>query len=141
MLLERDAPIFDHITNDDHIDLITYIYKAAGGSYPSNSAKDLIRDGFSPIATSLKLFQEHLLSSTEVFHELLEKIWYKDDFFKSIAHYADLEFLVAFLNKVVNKEIVLRRNDLNTLSYELNMVGRKGLKELTDKIDKLNEES
>lgn len=140
LLLEWDAPIFDHITFDDHIELICSIYSAGGYSYPSRAAEALIRDGFKPITTSLKLFQEHLLSSAEVFHRVLEKIGSKDDFFKSIAHYAYLEFMVAFLNKVVDKEIVLRRNDLNTLSYELNKAGRKGLDELTDKIDKMNEE-
>ncbi|WP_419885710.1 TIGR02391 family protein [Paenibacillus sp. B-A-8] len=139
LLLEWDARIFDHITFDDHIELICSIYKAAGSAYPSRVADTLIRDGFKPMTTSLKLFQEYLLSSAEVFHELLEKIWWKDPFFESIAHYADLEFLVLFLNKVVNKEFVLIRPNLNSLSYELNRVGRKGLEELTDKIDKMNE--
>lgn len=141
LLLKWDAPIFDHITYDDHINLVCSIYKAVGYSLPSRAAEALIRDGFKPITRSLKLFQEHLLSSAEVFDRLLEKIWWKPEFFKSIVNYADLEFLVAFLNKVVNKEIVLRRNDLDTLSYELNNVGRKGLEELIHKIDKMNEES
>jgi len=140
LLLKWDARIFDHITFDDHIELICSIYLAGGYSYPSRAAEALIKDGFKPITTSLKLFQEHLLSSAEVFHSFLEKIGSKDDFFKSIAHYADLEFMVAFLNKVVDEEIVLRRNDMNNLSYELNKAGRKGLDELTDKIDKMNEE-
>lgn len=141
LLLEWDETLLDHVTDDDHIELITYIYKAAGGSYPSNSAVDLIKGGFKPIARSLKLFQKHLLSSPELFHEILEKIWWKDAFFRSIATYADIEFLDAFLNKVVDREFVLNRSDLNNLSYELNHVGRTGIRELTDKIDKMNKES
>jgi hypothetical protein len=140
LLSEWNAPIFDHIDHDDHINLICSIYKAAGYSYPSRDAESLIRDGFTPIIMSFKLFQEHLLSSAEVFNDLLEKIWWKEAFFKSIAHYADLEFMVAFLNKVVDKEIALRRNDLDTLSRELNRAGRDGLVDLTDKIAKINEE-
>ncbi len=140
LLLEWNAPIFNHITYDDHINLICSIYKAAGYAYPSRVADALIREGFTPITTSLKLFQEHLLSSAEVFNELFEKIWWKEAFFKSIAHYADLEFMVTFLNKVVDKEIVLGRNDLETLSDELNRAGREGLEDLTDKIYKMNEE-
>ncbi|MFB6365838.1 TIGR02391 family protein [Paenibacillus elgii] len=46
LLLEWDAAILDHVTNDDHIELICSIYHAAGGSYPSRSAETLIRDGF-----------------------------------------------------------------------------------------------
>ncbi|MBW7474304.1 TIGR02391 family protein [Paenibacillus oenotherae] len=141
LLLEWDETLLDHVTDDDHIELITYIYKAAGGSYPSNSAVDLIKGGFMPITRSLKLFQEHLLSSPEVFHRLLEKIWWRPEFFKSIVNYTDLEFLVALLNKVVDREFVLNRPDLNSLSYELNHVGRKGIAELADKIDQMDKES
>jgi uncharacterized protein (TIGR02391 family) len=137
LLLEWNAPIFDHIDFEDHINLICSIYKTAGSSYPSREAEALIRAGFTPIITSLKLFQEHLLYSTDVFNDLLEKIWWEEAFFKSIAHYADLEFMVAFLNKVVDKEIVLSRNNLNTLSRELNRAGRE---ELIDMIAKMNEE-
>ncbi|WP_164984980.1 TIGR02391 family protein [Ammoniphilus sp. CFH 90114] len=140
LLLEWNAPIFDHITYDDHINLICSIYKAAGYSYPSRAAQSLIREGFTPMITSLKLFQERLLSSDEVFHELLEKIWWKEAFFKLIAYYADLEFMVTFLNKVVDKEIVLGRIYLETLSDKLNRAGREGLEDLTDKIYKMNEE-
>ncbi|CAM3932198.1 TIGR02391 family protein [Paenibacillus lactis] len=140
LLLEWYAPIFDHITFDDHIELICSLYKAAGYSYPSRVADALIRDGFKPVTTSIKLFQDHVLSSAEMFNELLEKIWWKEAFFKSIAHYADSEFLVAFLNKVVDKEFVLNRPELNSLRHELNRAGRKGLEELTDKINRMNEE-
>ncbi|MBT2765916.1 TIGR02391 family protein [Paenibacillus sp. ISL-20] len=138
LLLEWNAAIFDHITYDDHIELITYIYKAAGYTRPSQVAEGLIRDGFKPITKSLKLFQENLLFSTEVFREVLKKVWWEDAFFKSIVNYADLEFLVPFLNKVVDKEFELTPRDVNNLSYELNRAGRKGLEGLTDKIDKLN---
>lgn len=140
LLLEWDETLLDYVTNDDHIDLITYIYKAAGGSYPSHSAEELIRSGFKPVVRSLRLFQEHMLSSAEVFNELLEKIWWRDDFFKSIAQYSEIEFMRAFLNEVVNKEIVLRRNDLDTLSQALNRAAREGLEDLTDMINKMNEE-
>ncbi|WP_060628799.1 TIGR02391 family protein [Paenibacillus peoriae] len=139
LLLEWDAPIFDHIIFDDHIELICSIFKAGGYSYPSREAEALIRNGFKPLTTSLKLFQKHLLSSDETFHRVLERIGSKDDFFKSIVHYADLEFMIAFLNIIVDKEIVLSGNDLNTLDYELNRIKRKGLRELTDKIEKMNE--
>ncbi|MEC0249346.1 TIGR02391 family protein [Paenibacillus chitinolyticus] len=140
LLLEGNATILDHITDDDHIELICYIYKAAGSSYPSHSAEVLIRNGFKPITKSLKLFQAYLLSSTEIFYGVLEKIWWKDAFFKSIVNYAELEFLVPLLNKIINNEIVLMRPDLNTLSNELYRAGR-GIEELTDKIDKMNEGS
>lgn len=139
LLLEWNEPILDNITHDDHIELISSIYKAAGYSYPSWVAEALIKDGFKPILTSLKLFQEHLLSSDEVFHTVLEKIWWSGTFFKSIVNYSELEFLIAFLNKVADMEIVLSRNDLNTLSYELNRIGRDGTSELTDKIKKMNQ--
>ncbi|MCY9578731.1 TIGR02391 family protein [Paenibacillus alvei] len=141
LLLEWDETLLDHVTDDDHIELITYIYKAAGGSYPSHSAEDLIRGGFKPIARSLRLFQKHLLFSAEVFHELLEKIWWKDAFFRSIVNYADIDFLVVFLNKLVDRELVLNGSDMNNLSYKLNHVGRTDIKELTDKINKMNKES
>ncbi|OME71499.1 TIGR02391 family protein [Paenibacillus odorifer] len=140
LLLEWHAPFFDHINNDDHINLICAIYKAAGSSHPSRDAETLIRERFMPIKMSLKLFQDHLLSSNEVCNELLEKIWWSDAFFRCIAHSGDLEFMVAFLNKVISKEIVLGRNDLDTLSRELNRAGREGLEELTDKIYEMNKE-
>lgn len=140
LLLDWNASIFEYIYYDDHINLICSIYKAAGSSHPSRDAEILIRECFMPIKTSLKLFQERLLSSNEVFNELLEKIRWNDAFFRLIAHSGDLEFMVVFLNKVVSKEIVLRRNDLDTLSRELNRAGRKGLEDLTNKIDKMNEE-
>lgn len=139
LLLEWDAPIFDHITFDDHIELICSIYRAAGGSYPSRSAETLIREGFKTVTKSLKVFQEHLLSSAEVFHTVLEKIWFSDAFFKSIVNYGEEEFLIALLNKVVNKEFHLQRNDLDTLSRELNRADRKNTSELTSKIEEMND--
>ncbi|MEC0244160.1 TIGR02391 family protein [Paenibacillus dokdonensis] len=140
LLLEWNASIFDHITYEDHVELICAIYKAAGFRLASRDAETLIRERFVPIKTSLKLFQERLLSSNEVFNELLEKIWWNDAFFRLIAHSGDLEFMVAFLNKVISKEIVLSRNDLDTLSRELNRAGREGLEELTELLYQMNEE-
>ncbi|MFC6330995.1 TIGR02391 family protein [Paenibacillus septentrionalis] len=140
LLLEWDTPIFEHITFDDHLELIYAIYTAGGYSYPSRAAEALIKNGFKPISSSLKLFQEHLLSSAEVFNSVLKKIGSRDNFFKSIAHYADLDFKIRFLNKVVEKEFVLSKHELNTLSYELNSTGRKDLKEIAEKIEKMNEE-
>ncbi|WP_052452938.1 TIGR02391 family protein [Paenibacillus polymyxa] len=139
LLLEWNAPIFDHITFDDHIELICSIYKAGGNTHPSREAVALISNGFRRLSTSLKLFQKHLLSSAEIFDRVLERIGSTDDFFKSIVRYADLKFMVTFLNKVVDKELVLSRNDLNILDYELNRTKREGLRELTDKIEKMNE--
>lgn len=140
LLLEWNATIFDHIDYDDHINLICAIYKAAGSSYPSRDAETLIRERFMPIKTSLKLFQERLISNNEVFNELLEKIRWKESFFRLISHSGDLEFMVAFLNKVISKEIVLRRNDLDTLSQELNRAEREGLEDLTELIYQMKEE-
>lgn len=137
---EKDTAILDHVTHEDHIKLICSIYKAIGYPHPSRDADRLIREGFKSVKTSLNLFQDYMLSSSEVFNELLEKIWFEDAFFESISHYADSEFLFAFLNKVINKEIVLIRKDLNTLSDELYKAGREGLDELANKIHKMNDE-
>ncbi|GKS12939.1 hypothetical protein YDYSY3_39390 [Paenibacillus chitinolyticus] len=140
LLLEWDATIFDHITLDDHIDLIFAIYSATHGYYPSYSAQNLVRDGFRPITKSFELFQENMLSNTEVFRRMFKKISYKDNFFRMITHYSDLEFMVAFLNKVVDKDILLRRNELDDLSCELNRAEREGLEVLTHKITKMSNE-
>ncbi|MGE6577396.1 TIGR02391 family protein [Paenibacillus xylanexedens] len=140
LLLEWNDIIMDHITTDDHIDLICSIYRAAGYMHPSKLAQELIREGFKPFTISLKLFQDHLLSSAEVFDNLLQRIWWNESFFKLSARYADTEFLSAFLNKVINKEIELEQPDLNWLSNALNREERKDIEELTDKIAKMREE-
>ncbi|MEC0125499.1 TIGR02391 family protein [Paenibacillus pabuli] len=140
LLLELDSSIFELITFEEHIELICAIYKTICGKFKSHSALALIEDGFEPITKSLKLFQNHLLSSDEALQSVLKKIECNDDFLRSITHNSGLEFMVAFLQKVVDNEFVLRRNDLSSLSYELNRVGKKGLEELTEKINTMNEE-
>ncbi|WP_215160701.1 TIGR02391 family protein [Paenibacillus sp. ISL-20] len=141
LLLEWDETLLDHLIHDDHVELICSIYKAAGGSYPSRSAGTLISNKFNKVSKSLKVFQEYMLSSDDAFYEVLEKIWFSDDFIKSIVKYGEEEFLITFLRKVIDKEFHLKRHDLNTLSYELNRAGIQNIFELADKVEKMNEES
>lgn len=139
LLLEWDATIFDHITYDDHIELICSIYHAAGGLYPSRSAEALIANKFDKVSKSLEIFQEYLLSSEEAFQGVLSKIWFSEAFLKSIVRYSEDKFLVPFLGKIANKEFKLTRNDLLILSHELKQVGRRN--EHVDQIVKMSEDS
>ncbi|WP_161594310.1 TIGR02391 family protein [Paenibacillus sp. CFBP13512] len=139
LILTYNDMIFNHITNDDHIDLIITIYKAAGDTYPSHSAMDLIKDNFSAITKSFRIFQERLLSNTEVFNELLNRIWLKDAFFTLIIKYSDVEFMRELLTEIVDKKIVLAKRDLDLLSGNLNDIGRNDFDDLTKKVAKMNQ--
>lgn len=139
LILTYKDRIFDHITNADYINLITFIYRAAGNTFPSNYAMKLIKDNFSAIAKSFRLFQKHLLSSTEMFNELLNKIWFKDAFFTLIIKHCDIDFMRELLTEIVNKKIVLTEDDLNLLSRKLNYIGLNVFDDLTKKVARINQ--
>lgn len=139
-LLKLDSGFLDQLTKKDHIELVSHIYKEAGYAKASRSAVEVIRSNFKSLTKSLKVFQDYLLSNTDSFNVAVEKVWFRDTFFELIVNHSEEEFLVAFLSKIVNKELELTKTALEELHIVLKKVNRMKISEHVKKITKMVEE-